>query len=1163
MNLTVLRVVATRLFPKQKNAILKQRAWIKLLNRGSDELITVSYQFEGGEKEEFHYQVTAGENSIELLLSDIESPRPLSIHCSGGEGVVASWSGVWQPARKWKIFQVKSSHYDLGYDGRIDAMQRDAANYLVQAERLCSDSDQFHAWHYHVEHLRFLRAYALENGERAFADFLKRNIESGNMTLSGNIGGPHFHWMDSEQLIRSTYPARRELKDRFGLDVTSISLVDNPSASWSSFQVFAQAGFRCLLRFAQGFRSPGNPFENGLPPIAWMVGPNGEDRILTSFHPSYSEPLFLGAAGVYGATLIETAAELLSERLEKVERGELRGDFPYDTLIVPNYMDFEPPHEDERVLLTWKDKFVYPEIHLEDAPAALESIGQRYGDVIPVLRGDTNNNSGDYTSIDPEAQGIKRQLLQRLYRAEAWHVLARMRTPSRWAGITKRFRDTYLTVAEFDEHCWPTMLAVNDQNIFNTVLSKRHAIGRAFRDTGNICEELSLELSDVPAEATLSCVVWNALAHSRTDVAVFEPIPNQIDGDLCAYDSIAEDRVPVQRLADGSCIFTPTVPAYGFTNYLLESAAAAEGRAVSELCVSESGDHLTLANRWIRLKIQCSTGAVVSMIRIDGEEELLDPASEWGFNGFVRCHAQPFSYSEVSSDLQVTKIGTSKARVSEAGSVRASVEITTVDEMLDAEIVTRLSLYAELDYLEVENAVHRMGFLHTEPKDRYRENVFIAFPFAIKNPSFAVDYAVGVLDPSRDFVASSNTDFVIANRWIDVANEAGGVTAAPVEAQTFHCGELKYNTFGQTWHRPNGHLYSYAWSNRMSGLSHQQPQEYQTTLTYRFRPHRGNWRESKAASFGWRMGSPLATMHTRIRETESESLLSLDRSNIQVTVLKVAEAPGRGTIVRLIETEGLAATMVNLTIRGIPCERVILCDLVENDLSELPSREGAVALEFGPYAIVTLRLEANAKTFETAQSPEIEIVSDSGVRLHLKHATAAHIFRSEVADEPPTAYSLVGYASGASFVDSNLKPGTRYTYRVAQATPLHQQGPPSAPVSALTRSPVTTPPAIIQEVGVVPMGEGRRWVYWAKSPESDTAFYRLYRAESSDFIAEPSRLLAEIEPQSLWFQVYVDRDQEPAGGFFYRLCPVDFCGNEQPDSLCFGRFSFKNGGIYE
>ncbi len=1162
MKIEIRQVFATQLFPRQKGDVLKQRAWMDVLNYGTDRLIKITHHFDGEKGDSFEQLIPKGETRVELLLMDIASPRALSVTCEATGQIVATWKGVWKPARKWKVYQVKSSHYDLGYDGRIDAMQRDAANYLEQAERLCTDKDQHHSWHYHIEHLRFLRAYGREKGELALKGFVQRNILGESMTLSGNIGGPHFHWMDTEQLIRSTYPARRELKDRFDLDVNSISVVDNPSASWSSFQIFAEAGFRTLFRFAQGFRSPGDSFENGLPPIAWMVGPNGRGRILTSFHNSYGEPLFLGFAGIYGATHIKEAAEILSDHLAKVERGEVRGDYPYDTLIVSNYLDFEPPHEEERVLRRWKEEYVYPEVHLENAPAALESIGERYADVIPVLQGDTNNNSGDYTSIDPEVQGIKRKVLQCLYRAEAWHVLARLAYPSRWAGITQSFRDIYMSLAEFDEHCWPTMLSVNEQNIFNTVLTKRHAIGRSLHDIRKICGDLSKQLSEPDKEGDESHLVWNSLAHPRKDVVVLPDFPIQNNLKLCMHDSGSDSKVPIQQLADGSCVFVPSVPAYGFSAHRLE-AMEARTESTSVLSISQSGDQIILMNRWIRVKAECSTGAVLSIVHRERNVELLDPSCEWGFNEFIRCHAQPFSYSEVSSDLELTRIGVSKATVFEEGPVRASLMIHTIDKVLDAEISTRLTLYADLDYLEVENTVQRMGFLHTQAKERYQENVFIAFPFAIKTPSFAVDYAVGVIDPSRDFIPSSNTDFVVANRWIDVSNECGGVTVAPVEAQTFHCGALKYNEFGQSWERDEGHLYSYAWSNRMSGLSHQQAKEYKTTLTYRIRPYSNHFNASNAASFGWRMGSPPVAFPGQLTPGTAKNLLSLNASNVQVAAMKVSEAPGRGTVLRLIETGGLPATDARLSICGIPCDRVTLCDLVENDLEPVAVENGMLSLKFGPYSVVTIRLEAAPVAFDAPSAPTTEVINDSSVLLKLKGKKGSHIFRSEVSDEPATAHSLVGYASGDSFLDADLKPGTCYTYRVADATPLNQQGPVGPPVTTLTRSPATTPPAMLKEVGVVPMASGCRWVYWAKAPEPDTAFYRLYRGKSPDFSAEAGSLLHEVAPQPLWYQTYEDHEIPPPGGFFYRVQPVDFCGNEQANSICFGRFTLENGGIYE
>ena len=145
-------------------------------------------------------------------------------------------------------------------------------------------------YHYNIETMVGARDYITERGETAWRNLVDTEIKTGNMSLLGAPSGVHSHWMDYEELARMTYPAQREMKDRYGLSFPTYMIVDNPSLSWSGAQVLADAGFRYVARWGQGWRSGGNNdyAHTQVPAIFWWVGPDGQHKVLFAWRSHYA-----------------------------------------------------------------------------------------------------------------------------------------------------------------------------------------------------------------------------------------------------------------------------------------------------------------------------------------------------------------------------------------------------------------------------------------------------------------------------------------------------------------------------------------------------------------------------------------------------------------------------------------------------------------------------------------------------------------------------------------------------------------------------------------------------------------------------------------------------------------------------------------------------------
>ncbi|HOY44634.1 MAG TPA: glycoside hydrolase family 38 C-terminal domain-containing protein [bacterium] len=122
-------------------------------------------------------------------------------------------------------------------------------------------------------------------------------------------------------------------------------------------------------------------------------------------------------------------------------------------------------------------------------------------------------------------------------------------------------------------------------------------------------------------------------------------------------------------------------------------------------------------------------------------------------------------------------------------------------------------------------------------------------------------------------------------------------------------------------------------------------------FVYSLLPHAGALEESAVYAEAARLNQPLALFEDRSGRVNFPCRLENEAAIL--SVLKKAEGDD-AIILRLYEPRGRrASTRLLLTDPG---RRVFATDLLERKIGELPQREGAVALDFGPFEIKTLKL---------------------------------------------------------------------------------------------------------------------------------------------------------------------------------------------------------------
>ena len=1149
----IISLEPTVLFPKR--VPLAQIARLTVLNdSGSAMEVEAVVTIQGGAVEKIEkVSVAINQSTVDVLVPDISTESNVNVELRREGKVVATHGRAWQPQRKWKVHIVKSSHEDIGYENYIFKKQKEIAEFIDLAQEQSSPKSvagnigrsgkQESTYHYTMETILFQRNYIEERGERAWRKIVEQDLKTGHMSLPGAPSGVHTHWMDYEELARLGYPARRETKDRFGLDIETFMIVDNPSLSWSGAQVLADSGFKYVARWGQSWRSGGNNdyATTKLPAVFWWQGPNGSSRVLFTWRSHYAMGFWFGQTGTY-KNEVTLATGHVSEYLKKVESGEVLGPYPYDALVTPEYNDHHIPTFDMRLLPTWRERYVYPEIKVTGPEAFLRYIEANFASSIPTRIGDLNNFSSDYSSIDPESQGWKRQASRLLPAAESLAVIAGSADASFMLSPSEVER-SYTRMFDYCEHCWPTLPRVTDEQLFNAVWVKKHEAHRVLDAAHSAFDRAGTAFGRQIAnagEGTLA--VYNPSTHTRTDrVELATAVPAVID----VRSGLTITCEPVE--GGKSSFIAPEVPSLGYALFRLAPSAGAQP-AAAEL----KAEPLAISNQYYTVRFHPENGSVTSIVDRGNGRELIDAQAPYLANQLVYVHKnereakEGFDYSPAKAQRLAPRLGRNQV----------AFDVWIDDPKLGGRIKQTVTLHAGLKRVDFENRLESIDVMHAATyEDRYRDNIYYAFPFAVEGGQIRAEYAGGVVRPYDDQLRWGSHDYLSVNRWIDVSNAAGGVTLATHEATTFSLGEIRYNKFAVDYKPAKPWLFSYAWSNRMAGLLTLQPDDCNATFRYSLISHDGDWNSGAAARHGWDQGSPLLAIPVTggrdARWTETQkSFLAIDAPNIQLTVLKAAGISGRGWVARFVETAG-RATEFELDVTALGIDRAALCDLVENEMCSLPVSAGKVRISIKPFSFATVRLLTGSAPGVVAGVATKE-VTDSAVRLNwlvpAGGSPAYNIYRSDDPDAPATVYSLVARTSAPEFADRGLNLATTYYYRVAAVSAGNLEGPLSGPVVVRTATVNQTPPAPIHEPGVVRRSADSLILYWRKNAEPDTARYRIFRGETSDFNLVGREPVVVLEANAYFLQTFRDSGLKPDTTYYYKVQPVDWADNHQPVS---------------
>ena len=433
-------------------------------------------------------------------------------------------------------------------------------------------------------------------------------------------------------------------------------------------------------------------------------------------------------------------------------------------------------------------------------------------------------------------------------------------------------------------------------------------------------------LSAVVAEAGgADLVAVNTLSWPRQDVA-----EATIPAPAGEVEIVSADgrEWPAQVLSrDGGrarIAFSAEVPALGVAGFAVRPAAAP-----AEHTLRAAPD--CLENSMFRLEIS-PVGAITRLLdkrvgrevvppgEIANDLQLLQdgPEREAAWNVHDTMDKRRYAWDEGAT-----------VEVVERGPVRAAVRVTRT--FRESRLVQDIVLYDRLP---------RVDFFTRVDWQERQVLLKAAFPVAVRSARATYEVQFGAVErPTHRNTSWDASKFeVSAHHWADLSEAGYGVSLL---------NDCKYGYDAQ------GHvlrltlLRGAEWPDPDADRGHH-------AFTYSLLPHPGGWDEGETVRRAWELNVPILTAAGggRGEPAPARSFLSVEGPAI-LTACKPAE-DGRGVILRLYEPHGGRGTVRVAAPR--PLERVVACNLVEEDAEDVASEGSAFTFPIGPFQIRTFRV---------------------------------------------------------------------------------------------------------------------------------------------------------------------------------------------------------------
>jgi hypothetical protein len=804
--------------------------------------------------------------------------------------------------RQWTVYIYPHSHVDVGYSNTQENAEIIHKRNLINGARLSEETQNNpegsrYTWNpevlWPVE--RYLKNADTENKKYIINAIRKRYISPEASYLNVNTSA-----CSEEELFR-LFGFRNDLQKETGTSINTFVQVDIPGITWGIIPIFQQLGIKYVYSIINGGARFGTAPELNYRPC-WWIGPDGKSKVLF-FQPgsymTYSEPKGASTGRPWFGQIdplkipetIKTKdpvkfflGENLFSMLNKLEKS---GSYPYDIFSISwSLWDNTPLDEDlPAAVRSWNSEYAFPHLVIAGAQEIMATFEKKYGNRLPVLRGDYTEYWTDGLGSDAALTGKLRNTNERLIQAETlWTMLHPGETYP-----NDDFREAWRYTLLAGEHTWgyertgigsgtgsiswAADISPADKSMRDTIFHNKKEYFIKADDLSRTVLKKAFDSLKNYDDSYLT--VFNTQSWLRGGLITLSPGQSK-QGDLITEESGIV--VLSQRLENGELVFLASdIPAFGSKIYRIRTGAVSS----KSLCTIND---TVASNGIITVRINPVTGNIISLKKSGSEHEYVNSKDYGGLNSFYQL---PGGNSVPVGDSVIS------VRIKEKGPLLAEWEIESVAPGCK-KIVRQIRLVAYQSSIGCTNTIDKQNVTD-------KEGIHFGFSFNISDPVFHIDIPCAVMRLEKDQIPEANRNWITFQRWLDVSDDQHGITWVSPDAPLFEAGGMTANIMGDGpgWIKHierKADIFSWVLNNHWY-TNFPVSQEGIITFRYFIMPHDNGFRPFESNRFGIEHSQPLIAELGRAHLLKVPVLSFKGSSSVFVSILKNEEI--NSTTIRL------------------------------------------------------------------------------------------------------------------------------------------------------------------------------------------------------------------------------------------------------------------------
>lgn len=881
-----------------------------------------------------------GYSELSVLLPNtvgVNSDTKVAIVIRQGKDIIEKTIDI--PAmRYWNVYLYNHAHVDIGYTNTHKNVELLHKNNILEGIKLAEKTKNYpkgsqFVWNPEVT-WPLERLWETQPDEQTN---VLNAIKSGFISVDASYLNIDTSVCSDEELFH-IFNFSRKIQKLSGKPIDVFQQMDIPGISWGMVPVLNQQGIKYIMAWPNADRS--GFVHDGLDrkPV-WWLGPDGKSKVLFFQPGMYANSGSMDKGGVTGRPwfgqrdpqkvplYIQTgdANVDFTKKLVDMEAEK----YPYDFLVLSwslwdnNPLDADIPDAVKK----WNETHAYPQIIISGGHQIMEMIDKKYGDKLPVIKGDYTEFWTDGLGTAAKFAAMNRNSKEILTQSETlWSMLRPAKSAPR-----NEFEEAWRKIILGSEHTW-CFEDPNDTYFQDAIfkVKKSYFIDANERTTDLMDEALAPATQQANGKVPSGIAVFNTHSWNQTGIVTLSKAESGWGN------KVVDDKgneVPSQRLSTGELLFMASdVPSLGSKHYSIQKGDP----SFTKGCVVSG---TTLENNKIKVVVDGKTGNITQLIDLSNGQNFADAKVNGGLNAF-RWLPGNVDAPKADTDILI--------KITENGPLVAELTVTSKGEGCRS-VSRSVRLINNAKWVEINNVVDKLPLME-------KDGIHFGFGFDVPQSKTRVDIPWGIMEVEKDQWVQANRNWIAMQRWLDVSNDKKGITWCSLDAPLFEYGAMTANIAlgwaakNAPWLKklePSSTIYSWVMNNHWF-TNFPLTQDGPVSFRYRLMPH-GIYNPAEANRFGLEQSQPLVHVLTE-KDPKIQPLLTINNEKVIVTIMKQGAKEGE-MIVRFRSLSD-KTEMTKLVFPSLLPKSVNLCE-VEEDAGTSISNSFSIL----PYGMVTMKVQ--------------------------------------------------------------------------------------------------------------------------------------------------------------------------------------------------------------